>query len=101
MFQIFMIIGWAVLLIILLYVWADVREIEAIVKDNKRELLRSNFGGRSAAIQEVDRKESRGKKDLQQEKNAAVPKQKVQAGTASMKESDEQVLQEVLAEFLG
>lgn len=43
MFRIVMIAAWAALLILILYLWADVREILGIVKDVKRELLRSSL----------------------------------------------------------
>lgn len=43
MFRIVMIAAWAALLILILYLWADVREILGIVKDAKRELLRSSL----------------------------------------------------------
>ena len=48
MFRVFIIAAWAVLLVILLYLWADVREISGIVKESKRELLRSNLSVRAA-----------------------------------------------------
>ena len=48
MFRIMMIAAWAVLLILILYLWADVREIRSVVKDTKRELLRSNLSARAS-----------------------------------------------------
>ena len=48
MFRIVMIVAWAVLVILVLYLWADVREVLAVVKDAKRELLRSNLSARAA-----------------------------------------------------
>lgn len=61
MFQIFMIIGWAVQLVILLYVWADIREIADLVRENKREMLRNNIGGRAAVVYPNLRENSDGK----------------------------------------
>ena len=48
MFRIVMIAAWAALLILILYLWADVREILGIVKDAKRELLRSSLSARAS-----------------------------------------------------
>lgn len=97
MFQIFMIIGWAVLLIILLYLWADVRRIAEMVKDSKRELIRSSFGGRTSGKEKDFRQEMQKEERNPQGEAAQRP-----GGSASvLKESEEQVLQEVLTEFLG
>lgn len=101
MFQIFMIIGWAVLLVILLYLWADVREISEIVKEVKREMLRNNIGGRAAAVY-PNLREDPGRKMAKQdgedkEQQPEERKEKI----LSLNESEEQVLREVLTEFLG
>ena len=107
MFQIFMIIGWAVLLIILLYLWADVRRIAEMVKDSKRELIRSSFGGRNCGKEKDFRQEMQKQEAQKQEMQKEAQNQKEEAvqragGSASvLKESEEQVLQEVLTEFLG
>jgi len=113
MFQIVMIIGWMVLLILLLYVWADVREIANVVKDSKRELLRSNFGGRTSGktqvvwdeIRDSSMEKSRGKTrdEIRKESwnEANEVQEKKLADTEALKVEEEQVLQEVLAEFLG
>lgn len=45
MFRIVMTAAWAVLLIVVLYLWAGRAEICSVVKDTKRELLRSNLSG--------------------------------------------------------
>ena len=94
MFQIFMIIGWAALLVLVLYVWADVREIAAIVKDNKRELVRSSFGGRTSGRQQ-------GYPESAAAEEYEVAEAEEPRMTGGLKDSEEQVLQEVLAEFLG
>lgn len=112
MFQIFMIIGWAVLFIILLYLWADVRRIAEMVKDSKRELIRSSFGGRSSGKdkdfrQEMQQQEAQQQEAQQQEMQKEVQNREEEAaqsreGSVSvLKESEEKVLQEVLTEFLG
>ena len=67
MFRIVMIAAWAVLLIVVLYLWADVREIRSVVKDTKRELLRSNLSARAAESfpnfeQEAREEQEAGKK---------------------------------------
>jgi len=96
-----MVIGWAVLLVLLLYIWADVREIAGAVKENKRELLRNSFGGRTSgnapALQEEPawKQESRPGSRTEKEETGRAPRQ------AALNESEEQVLKEVLTEFLG
>lgn len=91
MFQILMLIGWGVLLVILLYVWADVREIAGAVKETRREMMRSSLAGRTG----------RREASMQDEEEDQEPAEKIQADTTVLKPSEEQILQEVLAEFLG
>ena len=68
MFRIVMTAAWAVLLIVVLYLWADVREIRSVVKDTKRELLRSNLSARASESFPNFEKEAREKEvDGQQE----------------------------------
>lgn len=95
MFQIFIIVGWAVLVILLLYLWADVREISGLVKENKRELLRSTLNMRAS-----ERFPNLREEDPENEKQETQEKER-QSRTASLSPSEEQVLDEVLAEFLG
>ena len=112
MFQVFMLTGWAALLILLLYIWADVREIAGIVKDSKRELLRSNFGGRTSGRMQLPWQEEDDVAQKMQafEKNTVEkePKEAILAGQSQEAESrkklvgsEERILQEVLTEFLG
>ena len=101
MFQIFMIIGWAVQLVILLYIWADIREIADLARENKREMLRSSIGGRAPVVYPNLREESVRKAEKQEEgQESRVPEEKA-AGSLQLNESEEQVLREVLSEFLG
>ena len=107
MFQVFMIIGWAALLILLLYVWADVREIVSLVKDSKRELIRSNFGGRTSGRQQswMEEYDWRGFSEepsaKSREPECSPRPSEPQERVREPRISDEQVLQEVLTEFLG
>ena len=95
MFRIFMIIAWAVLLVLLLYLWADVREIAGIVKENKRELLRSSLNTRaSESFPNFQEEEQRAARQPQEDGE----KQPQKTGLSA---SEEQVLNEVLTEFLG
>lgn len=100
MFRVFIVIAWAVLLVLLLYLWADVREISGIVKENKRELLRGNLSARAAEsfpnFQEEQRKEQEKKR--QQEE---LERQEKKLQGTPLSASEEQVLDEVLTEFLG
>ena len=60
MFRIVMIAAWAALLILILYLWADVREILGIVKDAKRELLRSSLQKRSRGSRRAGQENASG-----------------------------------------
>ena len=95
LFRIFMIIAWAVLLVLLLYLWADVREIAGIVKENKRELLRSSLNTRaSESFPNFQEEEQRAARQPQEDGEKQPQKTALSA-------SEEQVLNEVLTEFLG
>ena len=98
MFRVFIVIAWAVLLVLLLYLWADVREIAGIVKESKREILRGSLDARAGAsftnFQEEEKKErqkNREKQGAEEKKPQGVP----------LNASEQQVLDEVLTEFLG
>ena len=96
MFRVFIVIAWAVLLVLLLYLWADVREIAGIVKESKREILRGSLNARAAEsfpnFQEEEKKEkNREKQGAEEKKPQGVP----------LNASEQQVLDEVLTEFLG
>ena len=98
MFRIVMIAAWAVLLIVVLYLWADVREIRSVVKDTKRELLRSNLSARASESFPNFEKEAREKEvDGQQE----AAQSSVKSSGKSLNPQEEQVLNDVLTEFLG
>ena len=95
MFRVFIIAAWAVLLVILLYLWADVREISGIVKESKRELLRSNLSVRAAESYpnfQEERDAEEGQKAEAADKKSEKP---------PLSASEERVLDEVLTEFLG
>ena len=93
MFEIGLTIGWAALMILLLCIRADIRELSALMKENRRELLRNSFGGRANESypnfqEEAHREVKRDKKE--------EPKQ-----ARSLNQSEAQLLKEVLTEFLG
>lgn len=99
MFQIFIIAGWAAVLIILLYMWADVREISTLVKENKRELLRSSLSQRAGESFPNLREEPGENKEADgagTEENGEI-----QNGTVPLSASEERVLDEVISEFLS
>ena len=86
------------LTVLLLYLWADVREIAGIVKESKREILRGSLNARAAEsfpnFQEEEKKErqkNREKQGAEEKKPQGVP----------LNASEQQVLDEVLTEFLG
>ena len=95
MIRIVMIAAWAVLLVVLLYVWADVRETGANVKEIRRELLRSNLSARAA--ESFPNFEKEGREEAEEKQQAAADK----TGAKALKPEEEQVLDEVLTEFLG
>lgn len=72
MFRVFIVIAWAVLLVLLLYLWADVREIAGIVKESKREILRGSLNARAAEsfpnFQEEEKKERQKNRENREQK---------------------------------
>ena len=106
MFRVFVIFAWAVLLVILLYLWAEIREIAMIVRENKRELLRRNLSGRASEtfpnFQEEDQKErEREQQRSREETEERSQEQGRKTRGMTLNASEEQVLDEVLTEFLG
>lgn len=99
MFRVFIVVAWAVLLVILLYLWAEVREIGTVVKENKRELLRSNLSARAAESFPNFQEEEKKKQEKNGEREQEIQGKKLQ--TVSLNASEERVLDEVLTEFLG
>ena len=98
MFRIVMIAAWAVLLIVVLYLWADVREIRSVVKDTKRELLRSNLSARASESFPNFEQEAREEQEQQTQQETEKPVKNV---VKNLNPQEEQVLKEVLSEFLG
>ena len=98
MFRIMMIAAWAVVLILILYLWADVREILGIVRDTKRELLRSNLSARAAESFPNFEQEAREEQEQQAQQETEKP---VKSVAKNLNPQEEQVLKEVLSEFLG
>lgn len=98
MFRMVMIAAWAVLLILLLYLWADVREILGIVRDTKRELLRSNLSARAAENFPNFEQEAREEQEQQAQQETEKPVKNI---VKNLNPQEEQVLKEVLSEFLG
>lgn len=89
MFEIFMVVGWTLLGILLLYLWADVRELKQELKACRRDLMRNTIGGRTSenysGFSEEDyweearrdqEKEKQGKKKSQSEKNQEQKQEK-------------------------
>lgn len=74
-------------------------EIRSVVKDTKRELLRSNLSARASESFPNFEKEAREKEvDGQQE---AAQSSSVRSSGKSLNPQEEQVLNDVLSEFLG
>ena len=93
MFRIGLTIGWAAIMILLLCIRADIRELAAIMKESRREQLKNSFGGRANEVypnfQEEIGRETKHEKDGEQRKPSLL------------NQAEEQVLKEVLTEFLG
>lgn len=100
MFQIFIVIGWAMLLVLLLIIWAEVQKLEKAVRENKRELLRSSLGGRGGRDYKSFQEENDWNQENEAEQTGQV-EQKRKTLASSLNESEEQILREVLTEFLG
>lgn len=101
MFRIMMIAAWAVLLILILYLWADVREIRSVVKDTKRELMRSNLSARASESFPNFEQEAREEQEQQAQQAQQEPEKPVKSVVKNLNPQEEQVLKEVLSEFLG
>ena len=93
MFEIGLTLGWAALMILLLCIRADIRELSSLMKENRRELLRNSFGGRTNENFPNFQEEAR--REAKQEKKEEAKQ------TSSLNKSEEQLLKEVLTEFLG
>ncbi len=100
MFEICMVIGWAAAMILLLFIRTDIRELSGLIRENRRELLRNSIGSRAAEsypnFQKEDRQRGRSAKKEAEKQQAEPEKQPLR-----LNESEEQLLKEVLTEFLG
>lgn len=93
MFEIGLTIGWAAIMILLLCIRADIRQLAASMKESRREQLRNSIGSR--ANQAYPNFQAESCKEPRQEKKEEAKR------TSSLNKSEEQVLKEVLTEFLG
>lgn len=93
MFEIGLTMGWAAIMILLLCIRADIRELSAIFKESRREQLKNSFGGRTTEVYPNFQEESR--KETMREKKEESKQM------SSLDKSEEQILKEVLTEFLG
>lgn len=92
MFQVGLTIGWAAIMILLLCIRADIRELSAIMKESRREQLKNSFGGRS----------NESYPNFQEElRRGRVEDKGERKKSSALNQSEEQVLKEVLTEFLG
>ena len=103
MFEIFVMVGWTILGILLLYLWADVREMKRDLKSCRRDLMRNSLGGRTSEgypgfSEEEYWKEARQE---QAEEETAPPEPKRSEKKTPLNPKEEQVLRESLAELLG
>lgn len=98
LFQILTAAGFLTLFVMLLYLWADIRELKTIAKENRRELCRKSFGERPPRENIAFSKE-KGKSFGEEEVREASEDKT--ALREHLKAEEQQILQEVLTEFLG
>lgn len=98
LFQILTAAGFLALFVTLLYLWADVRELKAIAKENRRELLRKSFGARAPREDRLFSEEKGETSGAEEQRKAGEDRAAVREG---LKAEEQQILQEVLTEFLG
>ncbi|MCI8416773.1 MAG: hypothetical protein HFI33_04590 [Lachnospiraceae bacterium] len=103
MFEIFAMVGWVIVGILLLYLWADVREIKRDLKNCRRDMVRNSLGGRTSENYPGFSEEQYWKEARQEETEPAQRKEEKlpPKKSASLKPGEEQVLREILAEFLN
>lgn len=122
MLEIFMVMGWPLLGILLLCLWSDVRAVKRELKNYRRDFMRNSVGGRTSdhyrgfseeAYWSEARQEAEGaagevsgeikciENDSHGEKCADAPPEGERSRTLTLKPGEEQVLREILLEFLG
>jgi len=111
MFEMIWTAGLALAIGLLLFVWADVRKIGRELKTYRRDLMRNSLGGRTsdhyAGFSEEDYwKEAREEqeKERQQEVKPEIQQEPVKEDkrkVLTLKPGEEQVLREILLEFLN
>ena len=88
-FQILSAAAFAAIFVTLLYIWADIRELKNLTRENRREILRGSFGERAVRVTQT----------FPEPKEEAEPA--AEEKRENLKPSEKQILQEVLTEFLG
>lgn len=111
----FAVIGWVIVTVLLLYLWADVREMKQDLKNCRRDLVRNSLNGRTSenypgfseeeywreARKERQKEAASKGQALTETENSEGLESEEPKKPAALKPGEEQVLREVLAEFLG
>lgn len=93
MFQIGLTLGWAAIMILLLCIRAEIRELLTMMKESRREQLKNSLGGRKNEVYPNFQEETNRGSRQEKEEDRRKP--------STLNQSEEQVLKEVLTEFLG
>ncbi len=105
-FEIFMMVGWTLFGIMLLYLWADVRELKQDLKTYRRDLMRNSIGGRTSEgytgfSEEEYWKEAKEEEPFEVQPVQEEPVKSEKKRSISLKPGEEQVVREILTEFLN
>lgn len=105
-FEIFMMVGWTLFGIMLLYLWADVRELKQDFKTYRRDLMRNSIGGRTSEgytgfSEEEYWKEVKEEEPFEIQPVQEEPVKSEKKRGVSLKPGEEQVVREILTEFLN
>ncbi len=105
-FEIFMMVGWTLFGLIMLSLWADMREMKQDLKTYRRDLMRNQLGGRTSEnypgfSEEEYWRSAREEMALEEEAAPEEPARKEKRKEPSLKPGEEQVVREILSEFLG
>lgn len=105
-FEIFMMVGWTLFGLIMLSLWADVRELKQDLKTYRRDLMRNQLGGRtsenySGFSEEEYWRSAREEIAMEEGHMPEEPVRKEKRREPALKPGEEQVVREILSEFLS
>ena len=118
MVEIFAVSGLALVSILLLCLWADVRELKRELKTWRRDFMRNSVGGRTSdgypgfseeaywreareAQEQESEEEAKAHPEMERVPGDCQPEPVRQRKVVTLKPGEEQVLREILVEFLS